>query len=402
LKKINKHLEIQLEEVIYFEIKLFTVKAIPFIKALQTVNRRKEKLKILADIYEEEIKKLDDRIKNLHVKNFNLVRSIGEILNLEDWLCTKCLSRNRHHFKTCIHCNVIRGLPKLKPAFNFLNVSLELQNPLFSLMPKNYIFGSTVSTDASTISQLSSESIQSNMVNQEVKNNQNTTNNRSIAPSLVLSSNTPAQVQNNQIMRPETIPIYKKVSTHGSSNVESRVIFSHCVPLPSELDVNPSNSRNEIYSSYTNNSINNPNNTIAITSTTILPRRSQIQEAIETQVLTRNSSVYDNLSVSNIFNNTTDINSHDSSISSLSSNNNNNSASITESTLTIQTSSRPQAQGRGKKSLESRSLFRTLKETFSYSISTLSKVALISLIFFFFLIMLFYIFFLYISSNYNV
>jgi hypothetical protein len=389
LKKINKHLEIQLEEVIYFEIKFFIVKVIPFIKALQTVNRRKSKLKILADIYEEEIKKLDDRIKNLHVKNCNLVRSIGETLNLEDWLCTKCLSRNRHHFKTCIHCSVIRGLPELKPAFSFLKASLELQNPQFSLMPKNYIFGSTISTDGSTISQLPSESIQSNMVNQEVENNQNTIDNRSTAPSLVLSSNTLAQARNDQIMRPERIPIYNKVSTHDSSNVGPRVIFSHCVPLPSELDVNPSNSRNEINSSYTNNSKNNSNNTITITSTSILPRRSQIQEAIETQVLTRNSSVYDNLSVSNIFNNTTDINSHDSSISSLSSNND-NSASITESTLTIQTSSRPQAPGRGKNSLESRSLFRTLKETFSYSISALSKVALLSLIFFFFLIMLFY------------
>ena len=210
MKKINKDLQVQLEKVIYWKNKVYCNNF--FIQAIKPVN--------------------------------------------SDSKTFSCYDAKRE-------------LPEPKQAFNFSNASLLLQNPLFLSMPKDYVFGSTISC-TSTLT--ASQSIQANIANLNVKNNKIT--NGSIAASVELPSNTLARI--DETMRPTTIPKFKKVFEHGPSNVRFRTVFSRCVPLSTESDFIDSNSGNEYY--YPNTSINiNPsninssilNNTFSITSTSI-------------------------------------------------------------------------------------------------------------------------------------
>ncbi len=163
---------------------------------------------------------------------------------------------------------------------------------------------------------------------------------------------------------------------------------------------------NEIIRSEINNNIlnlqNNNNSTAKniITSKTTLSKSTETIEVKEIPVCTKKSAIYDNIFISNIFD---DIAMHDSvsnwwlhvdeidesDSSNPSSASMNNSASVIGSILTSQTGTQERLNNR----LESSCLFRTLKKTFSYSTSNIKLPLFISCIFFFFFVIIFSIIF---------
>ena len=310
----------------------------------------------------------------------------------KDWVCTKCLLKNKHDSNNCIRCYQKRNLPESqeqKPAFNFSSASLEPHVPDFSSISNNFIFGSIISSESSS-SQKASPSIQVDVSNLGIENNHNHSNNSPTAPSQTLEPDTLAQ---GIIISTNTSPKYTTIQGQCHFNA-GMTVFLRTLPVFTESETTNSNIKNP---SYANNSPRNilVNNN---TSTSFIPRRTEIQETMSS---TRNSSVFDNLSVSNIFNQNHDVSTHNSSISSLSSNT--NTSSLTPSNLTSinSTSTNTTRRVNPRNGERSRSFFTILKETFSYSIITIGRLAMFSFIFFFFIIIFFYILFLYISSNYN-
>ena len=316
------------------------------------------------------------------------------VLKRKNRVCTKCLLLKKYDSNNCIGCYQKRNLPELyeqKPAFNFSSLSLEPHVPVFSSISNNFIFGSIISSESSN-SQTVTQSIQVDISDLAAENNHNHSNNTSA--SQILELDTLAQAE-KIITSKNKIPKYTSIQAQCHSDPGVRTIFLRSLPLSSESKLKNNNIENTRHG----NNLLLPRNILEHTnaSTSILPRRADIIEETSST-----SSVFDNLSLSNIYNLNYDLSTNNSSISSSSSSSSNtNTLSLTRSTLTAQSSTNSTSSlTRRVNPRDSQRRFLTiLRETFSYSI--IGRSAIFSFIFCFFIIMFFYILFLYISSHYN-